>query len=250
MNKRNVFIGCFIFLIFQFSCNSDKSERKLKYKFLDGSGYAVFQYYLNNGDTIIDGPYSVYDKKNILKKTGTYINNEIYGITKFYYNNGNVESIHFIENSKDIGEISWYYSNGNIEKYSFYDDLGNLNFFANYNKKGEIEKWEGRILLEVYQYKLKEQNIENTYKLGEKIRYQFMFPNIPNTERKFRFELLDFDNSKIRRRTKKIEPVTLDVEEITVKKGKNTIRAYIEYKFKDERQIILSDTISLDFYVE
>jgi hypothetical protein len=77
-----------------------------------------------------------------------------------------------------------------------------------------------------------------------------MFPNIPNTERKFRFELLDFDNSKIRRRTKKIEPVTLDVEEITVKKGKNTIRAYIEYKFKDERQIILSDTISLDFYVE
>ena len=77
-----------------------------------------------------------------------------------------------------------------------------------------------------------------------------MFPNIPNTERKFHFELLDYDNSKIKRTVTKIEPVTLDVEEQAVKKGKNTIRAYIQYKFKDKGETILSDTISFDYLVE
>ncbi|WP_177733813.1 toxin-antitoxin system YwqK family antitoxin [Flavobacterium inviolabile] len=222
----------------------------MKYQFSDNTGYSIVEYRIENGDTIADGKYSYYDNQNRLRKTGTFVDNEIYGTTKFYYENGNVESIHFIKDNKDIGEVTWNYPDGKIRKYSFYDVLGNLNFIANYDKEGTMETCKGLILFEIYQFMLRKQKKPKRYKIGDTVKYQFMFPNIPNTERKFHFELLDYDNSKIKRDVTKIEPVTLDVEEQAVKKGKNTIRAYIQYKFKDKRETVLSDTLSFDYHVE
>jgi hypothetical protein len=184
-----------------------------------------------------------------LKHVGKYVNNKIYGKYKEYYPNGNIESIRFIENNNDMGEASWYYLNGQIEQYSFYDDFGRTIFKAQYDKDGVLKIAEGWILLEIYQNKLRANGKQRKYNIGDKIKYQYMFPNIPNTDRKFHIELKGYDNSKIKRKTRHIEPVTLEIEEEVVKKGKNEIIAYVEYKFKDVRREILRDSVSFEFEV-
>ncbi len=250
IKAKNYIPGNFFILLLLFSCQDNQTRKTMKHYYPDNSGYVIAEYLLDNGDTIIDGKCTFYDNQNRIRKTGTYVDNEIYGTTKFYFENGNVESIHFVKNDKDIGEITWNYPNGKIRKYAFYDDFERPIFIAKYDKDGVLDDCEGLILFEIYQFKIRAQKKPKRYKIGDTVKYQFMFPNIPNTERKFHFELLDYDNSKIKRTVTKIEPVTLDVEEQAVKKGKNTIRAYIQYKFKDKRETVLSDTISFDYLVE
>lgn len=250
MKKNNIkatAVCCFLTILF-ISCSNDSNQVK-KVIWSDKS-YGLFDYYVDNGDTIYNGDVSIFDSNGKLKRKGKLVKNQFYGLYKDYYPNGRVESIRFRKNDEDFGEITWYRADGTIKRYSFYDDLGNLNFTAKFDKEEVLETCEGLILFEIYQFKKKKQNEKMTYKLGDRIKYQFMFPNIPNTERDFHFELLDYDNSKINRVVKKVEPVILDIEEPAVKKGKNTIRAYVKYKFKDKRKVVLTDTISFSFYVK
>lgn len=241
---------CFAFLyIIVLSCDNNEHAIK-KVPLNNDEGYALFEYYLKNGDTILDGNFKIFNSEDNIKRSGKYTQNEFLGLYTDYHDNGHVECTRFRKSGKNIGEITWYRADQTIELYNFFDDLGNLNFFAKYDKLGTLESCEGKILFEIYQFKLRAQNKQKIYSLGDKVKYQFMFPNIPNTKRDFYYELLDYDNSKIERDVKKIEPVTLEIQEPAVKKGKNTIKAYITYTFTDERKITLSDTTSFDFYVE
>lgn len=243
------YILLIVALCTMFSCAKQEIRGTVTHHFANQSGYGVFEYVLENNDTVLDGSYKVYDKANRLIKEGTNVNNEMHGPAKFYYPSGNVQSIRYYKHDKEIGEKTWYYPNGNPERYSFYDDLDNLNFFIIYDSLGKPEKWKGMILFETYQYKLAKEN-KNRYKLGDEVEYHFMFPNIPDTEREFHFKLLDFENSKIDRTVEKIEPVTLVVKEKAVKKGRNTIKASIQYSFRDESNMVLSSSISFSYFVE
>jgi hypothetical protein len=237
--KVFLFIGIMTFYI---SCKNENNEKQKWVKLPDG--YILVNYYIKNNDTVLNGNYFKYDKQNKLIRTGKFINGEPFGNYKKYFPNGKVESIRFIKNKKDIGETTWFYTNGNIEQYIFYDDFRNATFIAKY------DKGDGYIILEIYQHKLRNQGKQITYKIGDKIRYQYMFPNIPHAERKFRIELKDYDNSKLKRVIKHIAPVTLDIEEKAVKKGKNTIMAYIEYKIKEKDNLKIKDSVWFDFYVK
>lgn len=244
--KLLILISCLFFL---FSCQNN-NEKYVINKYKDES-YLKSEYYLNEiGDTILNGKCSIFSNKDVLILSSNLLNNEIYGRTKYYNSNGKIDSIKYIINKKEIGEIEWFHKNGKICKYNFYDDLNNLNFYAKYDLNGNLESCNGLILIEVFQFKLNQKKIKKVYKIGEKVKYQFMFPNIPNTTRFFKYKLLNFDNSKIIRTEKKIEPVTLEVEDICIKKGKNIIEAQIKYIFNDKNKIILSDTISFEYFVK
>lgn len=243
--KVFLFIGIMIFYI---SCKNENNEMQKWVKLPDG--HILVNYYIKNNDTVLNGNYSKYDKQNKLIRTGKFINGESFGNYKEYFPNGRVESIRFIRNKMDVGETKWFYPNGNIEQYTFYDDFINPTFIAKYDQNGLFDKGDGYILLEIYQSKLRNQGKQITYKVGDKIRYQYMFPNIPHAERKFHIELKGFNNSKLKRVMRRIEPVTLDVEEEVVKKGKNTIMAYIEYKIKEKDNLIIKDSVRFDFYVK
>lgn len=246
--KGNFIIIILVLTIMLISCN-EEVDRVKKVVFLD-KGYGLYDYYIENGDTIMNGDFSIFDKNGRLKKKGKSVRNQFYGPYEDYYPYGQIESSRFRENNKDIGEITWFRPDGSLDTYNFYDDFGDVNFVAKYDEENNVKKAEGLILFEIYQFKLREENKQITYKLGDSIRYQFMSPNIPNTEKKFEFELKDYDNSKIVRKTKNINPVTLDVVDEIVKKGNNTVEARVWYKFKDRRKQTLTDTISFQFYVE
>jgi hypothetical protein len=249
IKRECVFVITVLALMF-ISCN-DKIGLVKKIVFQDSIySYGLYEYKIVNGDTVMSGNFSVFDKNGALRRKGKSVRSQFYGMYEDYYPNGKIESSRFRKSNKDIGEVTWFRTDGSLDTYNFYDDLGSVNFVAKYNKMNVLESCNGLILFEVYQFKLNKQDKKKVYEIGDKVKYQFMFPNIPNTERDFHFELLGYDNSKIERFVKKIEPVTLDVEEKAVKKGENTIRAYIKYKFKDERKTILADTVSFSFYVK
>src|SRR5689334_21248447 len=48
-------------------------------------------YYKDKNLTIKDGPYILYFPKYKKAKEGTYVNNKMYGVWKFYYPNGNLK---------------------------------------------------------------------------------------------------------------------------------------------------------------
>ena len=179
IKAKKYILGNFFILLLLFSCQDNQTRKTMKYSYPDNSGHVIAEYLLDNGDTIIDGKYSFYDNQNRLRKTGTFVDNEIYGTTKFYYENGNVESIHFIKDNKDIGEVTWNYPDGKIRKYSFYDVLGNLNFIANYDKEGTMETCKGLIIFEIYQFMLRKQKKQKGIKLVIRLNTSLCFRIYP-----------------------------------------------------------------------
>jgi hypothetical protein len=73
--------------------------------------------------------------------------------------------------------------------------------------------------------------------------------NIPSAKRSFKIENVGIDNSKIKRIMKQVPATEIDVEEVLTKKGINTIRAIVQYKFDDKVTPVLTDTISFDVNV-
>ena len=63
------------------------------------------------------------------------------------------------------------------------------------------------------------------------------------------YELIDSENKKINRKITDILPAVLKVEEVLTKKGVNTFRATVEYKFDDKYKTVINDTISFDVEV-
>lgn len=244
--KRNskIFYFTFILLLFSF-CTKSKKIDKIRLPVSDSS-YGIYEIKIKNTDTILDGNFHIYTNNNILKRSGTFVNNEFYGLYKNYFNNGNVESIMYRNNGKDIGEATWYNEDGKLNDYKFYDKYGNLNFYIMYDTNGKISKAKGKVLFEIYQSLL----INKEFNIGDTIKYQLTYPNIPKTSISLNIELLDFDNSKIERQITKIEPVVVQYKDIAVKKGLNTIRASIKYNFLDEKNITISDTISFKYMVK
>ncbi|MCV9931437.1 hypothetical protein OIU80_04020 [Flavobacterium sp. LS1R47] len=239
-------------LLFHF-CFKDDRVHTLKQYFPDTKTTDISEYIIRNGDTIFEGKYSRYNKKGIKIAEGQFIDNEPNGICSYYYDDGKIESTHYKENSKITLESTFYDTIGLINKYVMYNDFGKSCFIISYDEKG-VREYRGYPILEVYQYKFthkKQYNIktEQLLRVGDTLKYQYLLANLPNTKRSFKVENMSIDDRDIKRTTKHNAPTRVNVEEILIKKGTNTIRAIVKYEFVDKITPVFNDTLTFDVNV-
>lgn len=214
----------------------------------------VSTFKLINGDTIFHGKFQQYNKNGVKILEGQFINGDIYGRCKNYYENGKLKQSYFKKNSKITLESSWFYPNSKIEKYVLYSDFGVPIFEIDFNEDGKIKRYRGNIQIEVKLHKIdknthEQKQVTKNFKVGDKLNYSFIIGNIPNANFSHEIENVGLNNSLIKRVTKKIEPCQIDVEEVLYKKGRNTIRSIVKYEFNDKLAPVLTDTISFDINV-
>jgi hypothetical protein len=219
----------------------------------DGKIIGINEYVIRNGDTIFHGKFINYNEKGIIVSEGQFIDNEPNGICSYYYDDGKIESTHYRENSKITLESTFYDTIGLINKYVMYNDFGKSCFIISYDEKG-VREYRGYPILEVYQYKFthkKQYNIktEQLLRVGDTLKYQYLLANLPNTKRSFKVENMSIDDRDIKRTTKHNAPTRVNVEEILIKKGTNTIRAIVKYEFVDKITPVFNDTLTFDVNV-
>ncbi|WP_300566550.1 hypothetical protein, partial [Flavobacterium sp.] len=198
------------------------------------------------------GKFVNYNEKGIKIAEGQFVDGHIKGKCFYYYDNGKTETIQF-KNGKITKESTYYNSNGLIESYIMYDDFGKSAFIISFDEKG-VRKYDGYPQLEVYQYRFshkKQYNIKDDQhlKVGDILKYSYIVANIPNAKRSFKIENISINDSEVKRTLKHILPAQIDVEEVLTKKGKNTIRSIVQYKFNDKITPVFTDTISFDVNV-
>lgn len=252
-----VFLGSFIIVcvILYFNFRNNHSDKNVLKEFNDsGQLIGTNEYIIKDGDTIIHGKFVNYNENGIKISEGQFKNNEPYGLNKYYYQDGKLESLCYRENSKITKEITEYYPNGKVKRYIMFDPLGLEAFIVKYDEQGLTIDFEGYPVLEIYQYKIanmKQFNINKKQflKVGDTLNYSYIIANIPNATRTFKINNIGINDSKIKRIFEKLPPNQIDVKEILVKKGKNTIRIIVDYQFKDEIVPVITDTLFFDVKV-
>lgn len=231
------------------------SEKVYTYKEYSPSGKLIStnEYIIRNGKTIQHGKFVDYNEKGIKIAEGQFVENEINGICKYYYDDGKIESIFYRKNSKMNLEAQYYYPNGEIKKYVMCNDIGEPKFIIEFNNK-KVKKYDGYATYPINQYKLdngKETafTLKDTLKVGDVIKYDYVLANIPYTKRTFKIETEGVDNSKVKRTITKEAPTRIIVEETLTKKGLNRIKAITQYRFDDKNVPIKNDTVSFDVNV-
>ncbi|NHM06554.1 hypothetical protein G4D82_04920 [Flavobacterium sp. CYK-4] len=214
----------------------------------------VMQYIIKDNDTIVHGTSVSYDKKGNKIVEGQFVNNKPFGKWVYYFNNGNIKAIHYRLNKKSNAESIWNYSNGKIERYVLYDEFEKPVFIIRYDEAGNVKSYEGLPLIEIYQFKIarKEKfkiNIDQYLKVGDTLKYQYLLANLPNSKRNFKIERIGCSNLYIKRILTNNPPSIITVKEVVNKKGINTIRAVVQYKFSDIEKTVINDTISFDIEV-
>lgn len=255
MKRKNiiVFVALVGLIILFFYFKNEKKIYLLEEYNPKGNLIGTNEYVIRDGTKIMQGKFVNYNEKGIKISEGQFVNDEPKGVCRYFYDNGKIKAIHYRKNSKINLESIFYNTNGLINKYVAYDYLGNHFFTIYFDEKGAT-KYDGYFQIETYQYKFahKEQfkiTQDQHLKVGDVLKYSYIIANIPNAKRTFKIENLSVDNSKVKRTLKHIEPCQLDVEEILSKKGKNTIRSIVQYKFKDKVTPVFTDTLSFDVNV-
>jgi len=225
----------------------DEKVHVLKQYFPDVKITDSSEYVIRNGDTVFQGRFVQYNEKGIKIAEGNFINGHIEGECIYYYDSGKIESIHYKKNGKITLDSKFYDTTGLMNKYVLYDDIGKPSFIIRFDEKGAT-KYEGYFQLEIYQYKFSHKkefsSTEDQYlKVGDTLKYKYIVANIPNAKRDFKVENIGVDNSKVKRTIKELYPTQINVEEVLIKKGKNTIRSIVQYKFNDKVTPIFKDTI-------
>ncbi|WP_264543071.1 MULTISPECIES: hypothetical protein [Flavobacterium] len=212
------------------------------------------EYVIRNGDTIMHGKFVNYNEQGNKIAEGQFIDGDIYGKCVYYYDNKNIKSIYYRQNSKITLESIDNYPDGKTEQYTMYANFGEPIFIIKYDKSGVIDSYKGNPQLEIYQHKVniqthQNEQIQNSLKVGDKLKYSYMVANIPNAKRSFTIENIGIDNAKAERILKNVPPTQIDVEEVLTKKGKNTIRSIVRYEFNDKVTPVFTDTLSFDVNV-
>ncbi|KQO34614.1 hypothetical protein ASF10_02565 [Flavobacterium sp. Leaf82] len=258
MNKKHkiILILAIIVISWLLVCFYFKDEKvySLKEYYPDTKQTDISEYIIRNGDTIFEGKFTQYNKKGKKIAEGNFVNGHIKGKSIYYFDNGIIESIHYRKNSKITEESIYNYPNGKVIKYLMYDDFGILDFLIRYDELGNIKSYEGLPIIEIYQYKIAnpeefKTKIEQHLKVGDTLKQQYLIANIPNAKRNIKIENLDIDNSKAKRTFKKTSQTGIEVKEVLIKKGINTIRAVVKYEFNDKEKTVINDTISFKIQV-
>lgn len=246
--KSNIKTTAFLVLISVFfSCKRDDKVNILRDYFPDDRIESEYEYIIKGRDTILEGKFVSYYEKGGKKSEGNYVNNHLKGKFISYFENGNIQVKHYVLNSKVNLESIWNYPDGKIERYILADDYGSASFIVKFDKTGAVESSQGMPVFEFYHYKKEN---KKTLNVGDLLTYKYMVANIPNSKRKFTITLEDFDNKQIVRKMTNREPTIIEVEEVVVKKGHNTIKAKLEIEFNDKFKTMIKDSISFDFYVK
>ncbi len=253
MKINNLKKSIFIIFAITISCKKEDVNNTIRIDKPHKNEYVLLNYRINGVDTILHGRYQLF-KNNKLKEDRNYVLGKPYGAFKQYFENGKIEVVGFALNDQIIAEETWNYNSGETERYILYDDLGKSIFIVKYDKKGNLINYNGYPQIETYQYKYANKvkfNIteDQNLKVGDTLKYSYIVANIPNAKRSFTIENVGLDNSKVKRTTKKVEPCQIDVKEVLIKKGKNTIKSIVKYKFNDKVTPVLTDTLSFDVEV-
>lgn len=212
------------------------------------------EYVIRNDDTIFNGKFINYNQKGIKIAEGNFVNGHIKGKCIYYYDDGKLESILYRKTSKITEETTEYYPNGKVKRYVMFDPFGLEAFIVRYDEQSNVKSNEGYPLMEIYQYPIahKEQfkiKTNQYLKVGDTLKHNYLVANIPNAKRSLDIELLGVDNSKIKRVIKQNPPVGIEVKEILTKKGINTIRSIVEYKFNNKEKTVIKDTLTFNVEV-
>ena len=256
MSKRNkiiiaiVAVGLLSLALLFFYNKSEKvyvlKEYDTKTKITD-----ISEYVIRNDDTVFNGKFTRYNKKGIKIAEGNFLNGHIKGKCIYYYDDGKLESILYRKTSKITQESTEYYPTRKVKRYTMFDPFGLEAFIARYDEQSNIKSYEGYPLMEIYQYPIAHNEQfkikTNQYlKVGDTLKHNYLVANIPNAKRSLNIELLGVDNSKIKRVVKQNPPVGIEVKEILTKKGINTIRSIVEYKFNNKEKTVIKDTLTFN----
>lgn len=231
------------------SCNKENGPEVLRMYFPKDKEIVFSEYIIVENDTVLDGKYTVCKYNGEKIKSGIYKNGKSLDAIDYYFDNNNSE------NKRELDlEAVFDYKKEKIKRYMMYDDFGKSAFFIKFDKQGHMESYKGFPIMEIYQYKIvnKKQfkTKNNQYlKVGDILKHQYLIANIPNAKRSLIIENLNVDNSKVKRTQKIILPSQIDIEEVLIKKGKNTIRSIVKYEFNDKVTPVFTDTISFDVNV-
>lgn len=214
----------------------------------------ISEYFIRDNDTIFQGKFTRYNQKGIKIAEGQFFNNEPIGKNSYFYEDGKLKSVYYKKNSKITEEVTEYYPNGKVKRYIMFDPFGLEAFIARYDEQGFIKSYEGYPLMEIYQYPIAHKDRfkikTNQYlKVGDILKHKYLIANIPNAKRDFKIELVGSDNTSIKRTITKKPPVGIDVEEVLTKKGINTIKTTVEYKFNDSKKTVIKDSIYFEVKV-
>ncbi|MFH7016335.1 hypothetical protein [Flavobacterium sp. FlaQc-47] len=244
-----VLIALIVFNIFF----HDEKLRVLKEYSPEGKLLGTNEYIIRNGDTILQGKFINYNEKGIKISEGQFIDNEPKGICSYYYDNGKIKSVYYKKNSKVDLEATYYNKEGLIRKYVMCNDFSEPKFIIEFDEK-TVKMYDGYATYPVNQYKIERGkkykiNIQDTLKVGDVIKYDYLLANIPNTKRTFKIATEGIENSTVKRTITYKEPTRIVVEEVLTKRGLNRIKAITQYIFNDKATLVKNDTISFDINV-
>lgn len=139
------------------------------------------------------------------------------------------------------------FPSGKIMRYTSYDDLGKQAFTVLFDEKGNVENFKGNPLIETYQNQIinKRRLKEDTkqyLKVGDTLKYHYLVANVPYAKRSFKIKNTDVNNKKVKRILKKTSQIGIDVKEVLIKKGINTIEAVVNYEFNDQEKTSITYT--------
>jgi hypothetical protein len=137
------------------------------------------------------------------------------------------------------------FPSGKIMRYTSYDDLGVQAYTILFDEKGNVVNFKGYPLIETYQNNISKkrrlkQEVNQYLKVGDTLKYHYLIANVPNAKRIFKIE--NENNKKAKRTLKKTSQIGIDVKEVLVKKGINTIEAVLTYEFTDKEKTSVTYT--------
>ena len=208
---------------------------------------------IRKGDTIANGKFIRQSKDGNKIVEGSFVNGQMCGQWTYFFENGNMEKSLYYKNNEIVLEESFWTPNGLVKEYDMYNLFGKRAFIIYFDRKG-VKSYDGFPLMEIYQYRFSHKELyhikEDQYlKVGDTLKYEYLLANIPNTSRSFKIENLALDNNDVKRALVRKAPTKLEVKEVLTKKGINTIRAIVQYKFKDKVTPVFNDTISFEVKV-
>ncbi|MBS7229920.1 hypothetical protein KHA90_02690 [Flavobacterium psychroterrae] len=137
------------------------------------------------------------------------------------------------------------FPSGKIMRYTSYDDLGVQAYTILFDENENVVNFKGYPLIETYQNNISKkrrlkQEVNQYLKVGDTLKYHYLIANVPNAKRIFKIE--NENNKKAKRTLKNTSQIGIDVKEVLVKKGINTIEAVLTYEFTDKEKTSVTYT--------
>lgn len=153
-----------------------------------------------------------------------------------------------------IEEKIEHFPSGKIMRYTSYDNQGKQAFTISFDEKGNVENFKGYPLIETYQNEIAtkrrlKETVNQYLKVGDTLKHHYLIANIPYAKRSVKIENTDVDNTKIKRILKKTSQIGVDVKEILIQKGINTIETVVNYEFNDKEKTSITYTESFEVIV-